>query len=107
MTSPIAATGSRTKDPTAPRRRETPPDARSAETDPGIQVAIEHVDRDVHADEEDRDPEDRPLHQRVVALDDRREEHPADPRHREDLLHDHGAPEELPDLDPEERDHDD
>src|SRR2546425_5929341 len=107
MARPSTATGSR-PNARAPARQPYPRSgAGLAETDPGIQVAIQHVHDDVHADEQDRDPEDRALHERVVALNDRGEEHAADAGNREHLLDDDRAAEQLTDSDAEERDHDD
>src|SRR5205814_4467345 len=74
------------------------------EVDSGIQVAIQQVHDDVDADEEDRDDKNGALHQRVVALEDRSEEHPADARDGEDLLDDDRPAQQLTDLDAEQRD---
>src|SRR6266850_5301683 len=86
------------------------PNARTVglrEADSGIQVAIEQVHKNVDENEEDRDHEHASLHERVIALDDRGEEHPSVAGDREDLLDDDGAAEQLPDLDSEKRHNDD
>src|SRR6266542_1390046 len=106
ITRPMSATGSRTiAPPMAARPAERLGTLREA--DSGIQVAIQQIHQDVHCDEEDGDHEHSSLHERVVPLDDRGEQHPAYAGDREDLLDDDGAAEELTDLDAEQRDHDD
>src|SRR6266849_6784253 len=91
--------------PASPNDR--PAAAGLSEADSGIQVAIEQIHDDVDQDEQDRDREHPALHERVVALDDRGEQHPPDTRDGEDLLYDYGPAEQLPDLYAEERhDHD-
>src|SRR5881397_1237612 len=108
MSRPASAAGSRTM---AAATSDRPKPARTAgalgEADSGIQVAIQQVHHDVEHDEEDRDHQDRPLHQGVIALHDRVQQKAADAGHREDLLDDDGAAQELADLDAEESDHDD
>src|SRR2546427_5665691 len=108
MSRPTSAAGSRR---IAAARSERPKPARMAgalgEADSGIQVAIQQVHDDVERHEEDRDHEDRPLHEGVIALDDGVQQKPADAGHREDLLDDDRTTKELTDLDAEQRDHDD
>src|ERR671936_2159825 len=77
------------------------------ETDSGIQVAIQKIHEDVDRHEEERDHEHGALHQRVVALQDRGEEHATDTRHGEDLLDHDRAAQQLADLYAQERDDDD
>src|SRR5947209_1668052 len=107
MPSARSASGSRASAGISPGRPGARTPATLGEADPGIQVAIEQVDGDVEDDEEDRDREYGALHERVVALDDRAQQHAADARDRKDLLDHDGAAEQLADLDAEERDHDD
>src|SRR6266511_3879544 len=105
ITRPMSATGSRTiAPPMAARPAERLGTLREA--DSGIQVAIQQIHQDVHCDEEYGDHEHSSLHERVVPLDDRGEEHPAYAGDREDLLDDDGAAEELTNLDAEQRDRD-
>src|SRR6185436_11927268 len=107
MTRPMSATGSRTMAAPMPARpKDRPAAAGLGEADSGIQVAIEQIHEDVDEDEEDRDHEHASLNERVVALDDRGKQHPADAGDREDLLDDDRTAEQLADLDAEER-HDD
>src|SRR4029077_1393108 len=108
MTSPMSAAGSWTIDrATAPAPNVQAGTRALGEADSGIQVAIKEIHDDVDADEEDCDDEHGALHERVVALEDRGEEHPPDPGHREDLLHHDRPAEQLTDLDAEQRDDDD
>src|SRR2546428_7208453 len=72
--------------------------ARLREADSRIEVAIKEIDRDVDCDEEQRDDEHGALHERVVALQDRVQQHPAHTRDGEDLLDHDGASEQIPDL---------
>src|SRR5262245_29740609 len=81
-------------------RQSLPP---SIQADPGVEPAVEDIDERVGGDEEDGDDEHRPLDQRVVALVDGCQEHPAEARHREDLLDHHGAAQEVADLDAQDR----
>src|SRR5512132_2956198 len=107
ITRPISATGSRAMAAPMPARPKDPPAAAGlGEADSGIQVAIEQIHEDVDEDEEDRDHEHASLNERVVALHDRGKQHPTDTGDREDLFDDDRAPEQLTDLDAEQR-HDD
>src|SRR6185503_6584008 len=107
ITRPMSATGSRTMAAPMPARpKDRPAAAALGEADSGIQVAIEQVHKDVHEHEKDRDHEHASLNERVIALDDRGKQHPADTGDRVDLLDDDRAAEQLADLDAEQR-HDD
>src|SRR2546430_12191676 len=101
---PASATGSRAIAARTPGRPGLSA-AALREADSGIQVAIQKVHNDVERHEEDRDRENSALNERVIALHDRREQHATDARNGEDLLDDDRATEKLPDLDPEERHH--
>src|ERR1700687_3886865 len=103
ITRPSRATGSRTIAALMPATPNERAASGLGEADSGIQVAIEHIHHDVEQYEQDRDREHSCLHERVVALDDRRQEHAADPGDREDLLDDDRATQKLADLDPEQR----
>src|SRR5512132_1067374 len=104
---PINATGSRTIAAPMPARPKDPPAAAGlGEADSGIQVAIEQIHKDVDEHEEDRNHEHASLNERVIALHDRRKQHPADAGDGENLLDDDRAAEQLADLDTEQR-HDD
>src|SRR5690554_3147231 len=59
--------------------------------DPRVDDGVEEVDDDVHDDEADGDEQDGPLHDRVVAREDRVDEQAADAGPREDGLGEHGA----------------
>src|SRR5688572_31119530 len=103
MAKPSSATGSRATDraiPASPNERAVG----SGEPDPGIQEAIEQVHEDIDDDEEHGDDEHAALHQRVVALDDRGQQHPSDAGDGEDLLDHDRSTEQLSGLDAEERD---
>src|SRR5258708_39742372 len=102
-TRPTSPIGSRTSAAHVPARPNGRP-ATLREADSGIQVAIQQVHDDVHEHEEDRYRENAALHERVIALHDRGEEHSADTRDGEDLLDDDRATEQLADLDTEKRD---
>src|SRR5437870_719647 len=103
---PASAMGSRAIAASTPGRPGLSA-AELREADSGIQVAIQKVHDDVEHHEEDRDRENSTLNERVIALHDRGEQHAADARHGEDLLDDDRATEKLPDLNTEERHHDD
>src|SRR5439155_9538477 len=51
-----------------------------------IEIAVEHVDREIDRHEHHRDEQDRGLRERIVALIDRPQHEPADAGERENLL---------------------
>src|SRR5437762_4630907 len=78
--------------------------ARSAISDPGIDPAIEEVDEQVAQDEAEGDQENHALHQRVVAREHGVHHEAADAGQGEDVLGDHGAADQRPELQPEHGD---
>src|SRR5437879_11778205 len=82
---PASAMGSRAIAASTPGRRGLSA-AELREADSGIQVAIQKVHKDVERHEEDRNRENSTLNERGIALHDRRDQHAADPRNREDPL---------------------
>src|SRR5882672_10345971 len=84
---PSASHGSR-RDGSAP----------STGTETGIEDAIEDIDEEIHDDEDHGRQEDRALHDRIVAVVDRVDGESADAGPGEDGLRDHGAGEELTEL---------
>src|SRR5262245_44196709 len=100
MTGAAAATAmrmSRNPRPTAgthAMRRRAPTGAgaatASAGADARVEEAIHQVDGEVHGDEHERREEDRALHDGIVAVVDRLDRQPPDPRPGEDGLGHHG-----------------
>src|SRR3989441_10339957 len=86
---------------------DRPAAAGLGEADSGIQVAIQQIHDDVDQHEKDRDHEHASLNERVVALDDRGEKHPADAGDGEDLFDDDRASQELSHLYAQQRYDDD
>src|SRR2546425_9633301 len=76
----------------------------STGTETGIEDAIEHVDQEVDDDERRGGQEHRALHDRIVAVVDRLDRQPADPRPREDGLRHDRAGEKLTELEAGDRD---
>src|SRR5262249_28860387 len=72
--------------------------------DPRVDRGVEEIDREIAQHEERADEEDGALHERIVALHHRPQEQAAHARQGEDLLGDHGAAEEIADLDARHRD---
>src|SRR5215471_9196641 len=72
--------------------------------DPRVDGGVEEIDREIAQHEERADEEDGPLHERIVALHHRPQEQAAHPGQGENLLGDHGASEEIADLDSRHRD---
>src|SRR5262245_9188719 len=79
-------------DSSAPPRPALP--ASCAVADPGIEIAVDQVDGQVDGHEHHRDEQARALGERVIALVDRPEHEPPEPRQGEDLLDDNSAPEQ-------------
>ena len=76
----------------------------SAIADPRVHVGVDEIDEQVRHHEEPADEEDRPLHQRVVALEHGPQEQPPHARQREHLLGDDGAAQQVAHLDAGHRD---
>src|SRR5437867_12466011 len=77
--------------------------ARSAMTDPGIEVPNDEVRGQVHEGNAGAEHHDRSLDDRVVEGPDSLDGEPANPRPGEDDLDDHGAGEKPPELEPDHR----
>src|SRR5882762_1011237 len=69
--------------------------------DPGVEEGVERVDDQVDQDHHAHDEQVHALDHRIVALVDRVEEKAAHPGQPEDALEDHGAAQDLGDLDAE------
>src|SRR5256885_4996466 len=71
---------------------------------PRVEVQVEQVDHEVDDDERERDEERGPLDYLHVTRDDRADELAAEPRPAEDFLGEHRAAEQIPELQPGDRD---
>src|ERR1043166_4487904 len=70
-----------------------------AMTNPGIEDGVEQIDDEVHDHEAGGNDQHHPLQDDEIAGIDRANQQPADPRQREDRLHDNGTADQSPDVD--------